>query len=199
MEFPELGKRCTAKGCNLYDFLPYTCVNCNKVFCQDHFKLQAHQCPSLNDPSFDIRVPICPLCERPVPSKRGDDPNIRMNEHIQSNCTDLDSKPNNTCRKRGCSTKLLVPMQCTECGLSYCVQHRLAVDHQCKGNTKQTKSSDRQKQQQQQNTAKTQRIQQEINQLQAKLKQGKITDREQLQLAKLLSVKDTKNGKCIVS
>ncbi|KAI8359871.1 hypothetical protein EDC96DRAFT_513474 [Choanephora cucurbitarum] len=192
MEFPELGKRCTAKGCNLYDFLPYTCVNCNKVFCQDHFKLQAHQCPSLNDPNFDIRVPICPLCEKPVPSKRGVDPNIRMNEHIQSNCTDLDSKPNNTCRKKGCSTKLLVPMQCTDCGLSFCVQHRLAVDHQCKGHTKQQAKPSN-------TTEKSQRIQQEIAQLQTKLKQGNITDREQLKLAKLLSVKDTKNGKCIVS
>ncbi|KAI8085793.1 AN1-type zinc finger protein 2B-like protein [Gilbertella persicaria] len=135
MEFPELGKRCTAEACNLYDFLPYTCVNCKKVFCQDHFKLQAHHCPSLNDPSFDIRVPICPICEKPVPSKRGVDPNIRMNDHIQSNCSDLEPRHDNTCRKKGCTTKMLVPMQCPECGLSYCVKHRLAVDHQCQGKT----------------------------------------------------------------
>lgn len=56
-----------------------------------------------------------------------------MNEHIQSNCADLQPKNDNTCRKKGCTTKMLVPMHCTECGLSFCVKHRLEVDHQCQG------------------------------------------------------------------
>lgn len=28
---------------------------------------------------------------------------------------------------------MLVPMHCPECGLSFCVKHRLEVDHQCQG------------------------------------------------------------------
>lgn len=56
-----------------------------------------------------------------------------MNQHIQSNCSDLEPKNDNTCRKKGCTTKMLVPMHCTECGFSFCVKHRLEVDHQCKG------------------------------------------------------------------
>ena len=56
-----------------------------------------------------------------------------MNQHIQSNCSDLEPKNDNTCRKKGCTTKMLVPMHCTECGLSYCVKHRLEIDHQCSG------------------------------------------------------------------
>lgn len=56
-----------------------------------------------------------------------------MNEHIQNNCADLQSKTNNTCRRKGCTTKMLVPMQCPDCGCSFCVKHRLPVDHVCKG------------------------------------------------------------------
>ncbi|CAO3613168.1 unnamed protein product [Mucor fragilis] len=218
MEFPELGKRCTAKSCNLYDFLPYTCVNCKKVFCQDHFKLQAHECPSLNDPSMDVRVPICPMCEKPVPVKRGDDPNIRMNQHIQSNCSDLEPKNDNTCRKKGCTTKMLVPMHCPECGLSFCVKHRLEVDHQCKGKPakaatpmmkmnpfnhtakptpqQQPSRAEVERQRRDRVNAANQR-KQDISRLQAKAKQGNITDKEQIQLAKLLSLKE-KDGKCVV-
>jgi predicted nucleic acid binding AN1-type Zn finger protein len=56
-----------------------------------------------------------------------------MNQHIQSNCSDLEPKNDNTCRRKGCTTKMLVPMHCPECGLSFCVKHRLEVDHQCQG------------------------------------------------------------------
>ncbi|KAI8881071.1 hypothetical protein K501DRAFT_324660 [Backusella circina FSU 941] len=164
---------------------------------------------------MDVRVPTCPICQKPVPGKRGEDPNIRMNQHIQNNCADLEPKSNNTCRKKGCSTKMLVPMQCTECGLSFCVKHRLEVDHQCEGKPPVvtnklfgTSAKKPQKQQQNNNRAemerqRRERVQQrnqEIERLQMKVKQGKITDKEQIQLAKLLSM-DPKNDekKCIVS
>lgn len=45
---------------------------------QDHFKLEAHQCPSLKDPKRDIRVPVCPVCDQPVPVNKGQDPNHRV-------------------------------------------------------------------------------------------------------------------------
>ncbi|CEP14277.1 hypothetical protein [Parasitella parasitica] len=185
---------------------------------QDHFKLQDHNCPSLKDPSMDIRVPVCPICDKPVPIKRGDDPNIRMNQHIQSNCSDLEPKNDSKCRKKGCTTKMLVPMLCTECGLSFCVKHRLEVDHQCQGkpakptplikktlfsssnnsSNKQPQTSrlEMERQRRERANAANQRNQ-DIARLQAKAKQGKITDNEQIQLAKLLSLKD-KDGKCIV-
>ncbi|KAI9469755.1 MAG: hypothetical protein EXX96DRAFT_587314 [Benjaminiella poitrasii] len=170
---------------------------------------------------MDVRVPVCPICEKPVPVNRGEDPNIRMNEHIQNNCSDLRPKNDNTCRKKGCTTKILVPMQCPECGLSFCVKHRLAVDHQCKGrratmNTSKllstgTKSSASRPQQQTASRAEMERQRrervnatnqrkQEIARLQQKVKQGTITESEQVHLAKLLSLKDanTKDGKCIV-
>jgi hypothetical protein len=105
-----------------------------------------------------------------------------MNQHIQNNCADLEPKSNNTCRKKGCTTKMLVPMQCTECGLSFCVKHRLEVDHQCQGKppAKLFSSSKKQPQKQQNNRAemerqRRERVQQrnqEIDRLQTKVKQG---------------------------
>lgn len=138
-----------------------------------------------------------------------------MNQHIQSNCSDLEPKNNNTCRKKGCTTKMLVPMHCPECGLSFCVKHRLEVDHQCQGkpaksatplvkknpfNTskpQQLSRAEMERQRRDRVNASNQR-KQDIARLQAKAKQGKITDNEQIQLAKLMSLKE-KDGKCVVS
>ncbi|KAI7849346.1 hypothetical protein BDC45DRAFT_520999 [Circinella umbellata] len=137
MEFPELGKQCTFEDCSQLDFLPYTCYHCKKIFCQDHFKLDDHRCPSLSDPQLDVRVPTCPICENPVPGPRTEDPNIRVNRHIQNNCADT-KKPSNLCRQKGCKAKLLVPMQCSDCGKAYCVKHRLPLDHECKKENRYT-------------------------------------------------------------
>ncbi|ORY99405.1 hypothetical protein BCR43DRAFT_455966 [Syncephalastrum racemosum] len=130
MEFPNLGKHCTADNCKQLDFLPFTCYHCKKIFCQEHYKLEDHHCPSLNDPNLDVRVPTCPICEQPVPGRRDQDPNIRVNEHIQNNCRS-EKKPSNLCKHKGCKAKLLVPMQCTDCHQAFCVKHRLPVDHDC--------------------------------------------------------------------
>ncbi|KAI8074365.1 hypothetical protein BC940DRAFT_288055 [Gongronella butleri] len=132
MELPDIGKHCTFGGCKQLDFLPYTCYHCKKIFCQEHFKLEDHHCPVRSDPNFDVRVPTCPICEQPVPGPRHEDPNIRVNRHIQNNCAQ-DKKPSNLCNQKACKAKLLVPMTCTACGLNFCVKHRLELDHQCEG------------------------------------------------------------------
>ncbi|KAI8093024.1 uncharacterized protein BX664DRAFT_328756 [Halteromyces radiatus] len=139
MEFPDLGKHCTFDDCSQLDFLPYTCYHCKKIYCQEHFKLDDHKCPSRQDPSLDIRVPTCPICNKPIPGSRNEDPNIRVNRHIQRNCAD-DETPSNLCRLKGCKARLLVPMNCGACGQAYCVKHRLEQDHQCPGK-KQVSSS----------------------------------------------------------
>lgn len=33
-----------------------------------------------------MKVPTCPLCNQPVPTARGEDPNIKVNQHIQQDC-----------------------------------------------------------------------------------------------------------------
>lgn len=37
-------------------------------------------------PLQDITVPVCPLCSQPVPTARGSDPNVSVNEHIANDC-----------------------------------------------------------------------------------------------------------------
>lgn len=44
MEFPETGKRCSMKGCQLLDFLPFVCQHCEATFCKEHFHVISHEC-----------------------------------------------------------------------------------------------------------------------------------------------------------
>ncbi|KAI9595519.1 hypothetical protein BDF19DRAFT_339399, partial [Syncephalis fuscata] len=95
----------------------------------------------------------CPLCQRPVPVNRGQDPNLAVDMHIGQGCptpsgiaananantasSNLRNNSNNTsspslvCNVRSCSTKLLVKMDCADCGGQFCVRHRLPIDHAC--------------------------------------------------------------------
>lgn len=34
----------------------------------------------------DIQVPVCPLCNTPIPIKRGEMPDIKVGEHIDRDC-----------------------------------------------------------------------------------------------------------------
>lgn len=34
----------------------------------------------------DVQVPVCPLCNTPVPIKRGEMPDIKVGEHIDRDC-----------------------------------------------------------------------------------------------------------------
>ncbi|ORX47200.1 hypothetical protein DM01DRAFT_1339214 [Hesseltinella vesiculosa] len=224
MELLDIGKHCTFNGCAQLDFLPYTCFHCKMIFCQEHFKLDDHQCPGRNDPSLDVRVPTCPICDQPVPGARSEDPNIRVNRHIQNNCAQ-ESKPSNLCKQKACKAKLLVPMTCPACGDHFCVKHRLEQDHQCQGRTsKQPKKRAsnaslqrkaglaallRQKKphhdpspssQLKQSSSNKQQHQQLLH-LQAKASRGALSEQEQIELATLLSLeqhhKDNKH--CMIS
>lgn len=43
-----------------------------------------HNCPSAY--KKNIQVPICPLCNKPVPIKRGDLPDDAVGSHIDNEC-----------------------------------------------------------------------------------------------------------------
>lgn len=113
-----------------------------------------------------------------------------MNQHILSNCSDLPKKSDNTCNRKHCHTKMLVPMHCTDCGLSFCVKHRFPVDHQC---TRRKPVIQQQKAVKTTFTKTTTQASQEIARLQAKVIQGIITDHEQMRLATLLSLNEKDN------
>ncbi|XP_033105974.1 AN1-type zinc finger protein 2A-like [Anneissia japonica] len=136
MEFPGLGKHCSENSCKQLDFLPMICDACNEVFCKDHIIYSKHSCPSSY--KKDIQVPVCPLCNKPVPGKRGEAPDIAVSGHIDRDCqSDPAVKKRkvyaNRCNVKGCKKKELVPVICDSCRLNYCLRHRHQTDHDCHG------------------------------------------------------------------
>ncbi|KAH6572311.1 hypothetical protein BASA50_003376 [Batrachochytrium salamandrivorans] len=92
-----------------------------------------HVCTQMH---LDSRAIVCPVCDRVVPVARGNDPNLAVNAHINAGCPDPGTSTTgkaytNTCSLQSCSKKELVPILCQTCRKSFCIRHRLEVDHQC--------------------------------------------------------------------
>ncbi|KAI8324878.1 hypothetical protein GQ54DRAFT_284083 [Martensiomyces pterosporus] len=134
MEFPDLGKNCTRKDCNRLDFLPFKCQYCKRPFCENHWKVEQHDCPQKHL-VVDMRVPDCPLCGAVVSLRRGEDPNIAVDAHIRAGCKMVSSTPpaykSNACAYKRCHDKVLVLTKCPYCQLSFCLKHRFEGDHDC--------------------------------------------------------------------
>ncbi|KAG8520888.1 AN1-type zinc finger protein 2B [Galemys pyrenaicus] len=84
MEFPDLGAHCSEPSCQRLDFLPLKCDACSGIFCADHVAYAQHHCGSAYQK--DIQVPVCPLCNVPVPVARGEPPDRAVGEHIDRDC-----------------------------------------------------------------------------------------------------------------
>ena len=111
------------------------CDACQAILCRDHFAYDKHSCEKAYQK--DNQVPVCPLCNQPVPSKRGQLPDIAVGEHIDKDCQDdragqarKKSDPNR-CRRKGCKQRNLVPVLCSDCNLNFCLRHRHPPDHDC--------------------------------------------------------------------
>ncbi|KAF0516277.1 AN1-type zinc finger protein 2B isoform X1 [Gigaspora margarita] len=134
MELLDIGRHCANPDCKRLDYLPTKCQYCKKEYCFDHSKPSEHNC---NDaPSGDgERVPTCPLCGTPVPIVRGEDPNLRMEQHIAKGChpppATVSSKPFNSCSFSRCKERVAIRLTCSGCGKNYCIKHRLEPDHMC--------------------------------------------------------------------
>lgn len=134
MEFPDLGKHCFEKNCNMLDFLPMKCDACGNVFCKDHIHYAKHSCEKAYQK--DVQVPVCPLCNKPVPSKRSEPPDIAVGEHIDRDCQ---SDPaiakrkiyTNRCAIKSCKRKEVIPLTCDNCRKNFCLKHRHPADHEC--------------------------------------------------------------------
>lgn len=138
MEFPDLGKHCSESFCRQMDFLPVKCDACEQIFCYNHFTYSQHQCPSAY--KKDVQVPVCPLCNAPVPNKRGELPDVAVSAHLDNDCkSDPAVKKRkiytNRCNKKGCKVKELIKVNCDSCCLNFCLSHRHPQDHECKGAT----------------------------------------------------------------
>ncbi|XP_069679395.1 AN1-type zinc finger protein 2A-like isoform X2 [Periplaneta americana] len=138
MEFPDLGKNCSDPTCKQLDYLPLKCDACESIFCQEHISYTSHNCPSAY--KKDVQVPVCPLCNTPIPVKRGEQPDIAVGAHIDSDCMSDPAKNRrkvftNKCSAKNCRVKEVVPVVCGECKLNFCLKHRHPTDHQCEGAT----------------------------------------------------------------
>ncbi|XP_028342038.1 AN1-type zinc finger protein 2A isoform X1 [Physeter macrocephalus] len=145
MEFPDLGKQCSEKTCKQPDFLPLECDACKQDFCKDHFTYAAHKCPFAF--KQDVLVPVCPLCNSPIPVKRGEIPDVVVGEHIDGDCEHRPGKKKEgvrpvcvsplgagfssgkkiftyRCSKEGCRRKEMLRAACSECRGGFCIQHR---------------------------------------------------------------------------
>ncbi|XP_031573546.1 AN1-type zinc finger protein 2A-like [Actinia tenebrosa] len=134
MEFPHLGQHCTLKTCKQLDFLPMQCDACSETFCKDHVRYADHSCEQAYKKVN--QVPICPLCHTPVPVPRGEQPDIKVGEHIDRDCqSDPAVKKRNAfvnkCSVKGCKQKELIKVQCESCRENFCLKHRHEQDHSC--------------------------------------------------------------------
>ncbi|XP_058508489.1 AN1-type zinc finger protein 2A isoform X2 [Solea solea] len=139
MEFPDLGEHCSEKTCKRLDFLPMKCDACQEIFCKDHITYANHRCTSSY--KKDVQVPVCPLCNTPIPIKRGEMPDIKVGEHIDRDCKSDPAQRKrkiftNKCSQGGCKQKEMIRVTCDQCHLNYCLKHRNPLDHDCKTDDK---------------------------------------------------------------
>jgi predicted nucleic acid binding AN1-type Zn finger protein len=133
----NVGTKCKADHCGLYDFLPYKCQFCSESYCSDHFRPAAHQCVKYT--STDRVAPPCPLCQTPISIKPNEDPNDAMEAHFSTSCSvmlgnDAAAKAKNgppRCSRNRCEKVLYTPITCDLCNKQFCATHRHPDAHKC--------------------------------------------------------------------
>ncbi|KAJ8931840.1 hypothetical protein NQ314_015237 [Rhamnusium bicolor] len=136
MELPHIGNHCSKSDCNKLDFLPIKCDACSLLFCEEHYNYTSHNC--VNAYEKDNQVPVCPLCNKPIPVQKGQHPDFVVGAHIDTDCQSDPAKSRrkvftNKCLFRRCKNKEVIPVICNECSLNFCLKHRHPIDHSCEG------------------------------------------------------------------
>jgi hypothetical protein len=132
----SIGKQCSDPHCLLVDFLPFKCQHCAQSFCGEHFKVDAHKCSKYDESKYNRVAPSCtslhihsvwkgltsctgPLCNTPVTIPLNQDPNIRMEQHINSECSVMtgkrQTKSGPVCARGKCEKVLFAPISCKVC------------------------------------------------------------------------------------
>jgi len=141
----SIGQQCSDPHCLLVDFLPFKCQHCAQSFCGDHFKVDAHKCPKYDESKHNRVAPSCPLCNKPVAIPLNQDPNIRMEQHINTECSVMTGKRQTksapVCARAKCGKVLFAPIGCKNCNQQFCPQHRFPADHNCASTTTTTTSA----------------------------------------------------------
>jgi predicted nucleic acid binding AN1-type Zn finger protein len=108
------GTVCSHDSCRTIDFLPFKCSHCTQSYCQEHWKPADHECKNY-DPALEDRiVPQCQLCSLPVLVRPGQDPNVVMELHINTDCQVATGKKKRGphCGNRKCGKSLISPIIC---------------------------------------------------------------------------------------
>ncbi|KAK5644182.1 hypothetical protein RI129_008027 [Pyrocoelia pectoralis] len=105
-------------------------------FSDEHYPYSIHNCT--NAYTKNNQVPVCPLCNIPIPIQRGQLPDLTVSNHIDSDCQSDPAKQKrkvftNKCSFKSCKTKEVIPIICDECTYNYCLKHRHTTDHNCEG------------------------------------------------------------------
>lgn len=57
----------------------------------------------------DVQVPVCPLCNTPIPIRRGEMPDIKVGEHIDRDCkSDPAQRKRKVARKQKVKSSLFI-------------------------------------------------------------------------------------------
>ncbi|VDC04447.1 unnamed protein product [Peniophora sp. CBMAI 1063] len=129
-----IGHQCSHVSCNLVDFLPFKCQHCSESFCGDHFLPNQHSCAKYDEFSHNRVAPDCPLCNEPVAIPPGEDPNVRMERHLNAECSVMTGKTKSKtprCARGKCGKVLYAPIHCDKCSLDFCPTHRFPATHNC--------------------------------------------------------------------
>lgn len=193
MEFPDLGSHCSVSVCKKLDFLPVKCDACLQMFCSEHMSYVKHECKFAAQK--DIQVPVCPLCNQPVPTKRGELPDYAVSLHIDNNCKSDTAQERrkiftNKCSMKGCKGKELIPVNCYQCSLNFCLKHRHPNDHKCEGHINAARNKALESAQ-----ARLKKQQSTTKIVNPKAIQGNMAEDEALARALQLSMQDTPQGR----
>lgn len=129
----EYGTHCNFADCNALDFLPIKCDACSNLYCENHMQYERHRCEGAH--RKNVQVPVCPLCNVPVPVAPGESPDVRVGRHIDNDCRSDPALAKrsrvNRCVARNCKKRDLTSIKCPDCQLTVCIKHRLPEDHDC--------------------------------------------------------------------
>lgn len=190
-----MGQHCSENSCKILDFLPLKCDACRNIYCKDHFQYRQHGCSA--GVGKDVQVPVCPLCNRPVPSRRGDLPDVAVGDHIDRECQSDPAQAKrkayvNRCSVKGCKQKEVIPVKCVHCNLNHCLKHRYPDDHRCTGHPSAAAAVSRLQQRKPANPPPAVRTQAAANNVLAL--QGSLSEDEALARALQLSLYEAENN-----
>lgn len=116
-----IGSHCQDPYCNQLDFLPFKCASCSGTFCLDHRSETAHRCPKAGEWA----------------RKRSELSQSQSNITAGGRRLGDEEEKKTPCAGKGCkivtNTVGRNPgVKCETCRRTYCLNHRLKEDHDCK-------------------------------------------------------------------